>query len=322
MKNEKTTFNATDAAQQSESTSFYGVPLEKTGKAASRFAGMSSTAKGVAGAGLGIAAGVGTAAAATNMTSDNENISDNSRIQADNATSAENISKEDDVIIDVEESEGIEDAIYDDNLVIEVEDDNTENSLSVVVDEAPCAKGVTDDMSFSEAFSKARAEVGPGGVFEWNGNLYGTYYEEEWNAMSAEEKAEYYKSVNWETTSKIEVGPGSEEVDDDLVEIDVEPTSEDITVEVLGVEQSEDGSYVAGVNVDGQDMFLIDVDGDMQFDYICSDVNGDQQLSEDEVADISSENIHVQDLAGSNDYYAANDLDSSQEPDYVNDALV
>lgn len=322
MKNEKTTFNATDAAQQSEATSFYGVPLEKTGKAASRFAGMSSTVKGVAGAGLGVAAGVGTAAAATNMTSDDENISENSRIQADNTTSAENISKEDGVIIDLEESEGIEDAIYDDNIVIEVEEVNTDNSVSVVIDEAPCAKGVTDDMSFSEAFSKARVEVGPGGVFEWNGNLYGTYYEEEWDAMSAEEKEEYYSRVNWETTSKIEVESGPEDVGVDIFEVDDEPVPEDITVEVLGVEQSEDGSYIAGVNVDGQDMFLIDVDGDMQFDYICSDVNGDQQLSEDEIADISSENIQVQDLVGSNDYYAANDLDSSQEPDYVNDALV
>lgn len=322
MKNEKTTFNATDAAQQSEATSFYGVPLEKTGKAASRFAGMSSTAKGVAGAGLGVAAGVGTAAAATNMTSDNENLSENSRVQVDNTESAENISKEDDVIVNVEESEGIEEAISDEDIVIEVEDADAENSVLVVVDEAPCAKSVTDDMSFSEAFSKARAEVGPGGVFEWNGNLYGTYYEEEWQAMSAEEKAEYYNSVNWDATSKIEVEPGLDDGGDDIVEIDVEPTPEDITVEVLGVEQNEDGSYIAGVNVDGQDMFLIDVDGDMHFDYICSDINGDQQLSDDEFADISSENIHVQDLIGNNDYYAANDLNSSQEPDYVNDALV
>lgn len=50
---------------------------------------------------------------------------------------------------------------------------------------------VSDDMSFKEAFAAARDEVGPGGVFYWHGGIYGTYYKEEWDAMSAEEKAEF-----------------------------------------------------------------------------------------------------------------------------------
>ena len=50
---------------------------------------------------------------------------------------------------------------------------------------------VSDDMSFSEAFAAARAEVGPGGVFVWHGGVYGTYYETEWNAMSPSERAEF-----------------------------------------------------------------------------------------------------------------------------------
>ena len=35
---------------------------------------------------------------------------------------------------------------------------------------------VSDDMSFDEAFASARKQVGAGGVFEWRGKLYGTYY--------------------------------------------------------------------------------------------------------------------------------------------------
>ena len=49
------------------------------------------------------------------------------------------------------------------------------------------AENVNDDMSFSEAFATARAEVGPGGVFVWNGNVYSTYYEEEWDNMTDEQ---------------------------------------------------------------------------------------------------------------------------------------
>lgn len=45
--------------------------------------------------------------------------------------------------------------------------------------------------NFSDAFAQAREQVGPGGAFEWNGKVYGTYYETEWNAMSQAEQAEF-----------------------------------------------------------------------------------------------------------------------------------
>lgn len=56
--------------------------------------------------------------------------------------------------------------------------------------ECPMAK-VSDDMSFGEAFAAARAEVGPGGVFTWRGNVYGTYMADEWQAMSDDEKDQF-----------------------------------------------------------------------------------------------------------------------------------
>lgn len=59
------------------------------------------------------------------------------------------------------------------------------------------ATGVTDDMSFNEAFAAARAEVGPGGAFEWHGNVYGTYYANEWNAMSPQERNEFGNHFSW-----------------------------------------------------------------------------------------------------------------------------
>ena len=50
----------------------------------------------------------------------------------------------------------------------------------------PIADGVTDNMSFNQAFAAARREVGAGGVFEWRGGVYGTYYADEWKNFSPE----------------------------------------------------------------------------------------------------------------------------------------
>ncbi len=50
---------------------------------------------------------------------------------------------------------------------------------------------VYDDLSFANAFASARSEVGAGGVFVWHGKLYNTFYAEEWNGMSAAERADF-----------------------------------------------------------------------------------------------------------------------------------
>lgn len=49
--------------------------------------------------------------------------------------------------------------------------------------------------SFNEAFAHARAELGPGAAFEYHGRLYSTYYAEEWNAMSPEERAQHQHDI-------------------------------------------------------------------------------------------------------------------------------
>ena len=63
---------------------------------------------------------------------------------------------------------------------------------------APLADGVSDGMSFGDAFHAARQEVGPGGVFEWHGNLYNTYTAEEWEAMNSEERQAVAESIDWD----------------------------------------------------------------------------------------------------------------------------
>ena len=57
----------------------------------------------------------------------------------------------------------------------------------------PMATAVTG--SFDEAFSSARHEVGPGGVFTWNGELYSTYSGSEWNRLSPAQQEEFSARV-------------------------------------------------------------------------------------------------------------------------------
>ena len=208
--------------------------------------------------------------------------------------------------------------------------------------EVSVASSVSDDMSFSEAFTAARTEVGSGGVFEWHGNIYSTFTEDEWNGMTAEQIAEYGSHFSWhsdnsstETASSTHSSTSShsahatDEVEvsevtqashtEEVAVVDVDPE-----VEVLGVVHDEEsGANIAGLAVDGQDVVLIDVNGDETFDVMGADVNGDQQLSQDEIVDISGQNLTVNDLGGISNpdgsLYASN---NSNEVDYTNDTAV
>lgn len=50
------------------------------------------------------------------------------------------------------------------------------------------ATNVNDEMSFNEAFAAARHVVGAGGAFVWHGNVYGTFYADEWSQMTLEDQ--------------------------------------------------------------------------------------------------------------------------------------
>lgn len=241
---------------------------------------------------------------------------------------------------------------------------NSEQHPEWADDEVPVASSVSDDMSFSEAFAVARTEVGSGGVFEWHGNIYSTFTENEWNGMTAEQRDEYGNHFNWHSDASHDTVNSSHsshsshfstEVDDvevvesndnheqtnqshDCNEVEVAGVTlaggngvvEEVAVveaepevEVLGVvHDDESGANIGGLVVDGQEVVLIDVDGDSTFDVMGADVNGDHQFTQDELADISEQNITVNDLGGMSNpdgsMYASNDDDI----DYTNDAAV
>ena len=227
------------------------------------------------------------------------------------------------------------------------------NSSNPLVDsEMSLAANVSDDMSFSQAFATARAEVGSGGAFEWHGNIYSTYYAEEWDGMSADAKAEYNSHFAWNngandngpsadiasTTTHTPVQPhttthtaaddnvghttSTSAVNTDTPQHDVELAAEP-EVQVLGVvHDDEHNMNLAGLNIDGQTHILVDFDNDETFDMAGADLNGDGRINpQNEVIDISQASISVDDLGGftdgSDDLYANND----EGPDYVNDAI-
>ena len=211
----------------------------------------------------------------------------------------------------------------------------------VATDEGIRIAQVDDSDSFAEAFADARAQVGPGGAFEWRGHVYNTYYEEEWNNMSAEARAEYqqkidYETISGETADTYEPTPAvadTPEADMNVMASDTEMVDEqpvDDGIRILGVEAVVDAEgnpmTVAAIEVEGEQALLVDVDNDGTMDALIADDNYDGQIDPyQEIYDISDCDIETNDLMQGmaaeqdpNMYMAYND----DMPDYMNDADV
>lgn len=217
---------------------------------------------------------------------------------------------------------------------------NTEESAQVVA-HGNVASGVNDNMSFNEAFAAARSEVGAGGCFVWHGNVYGTYYASEWNAMSPAQRDEFVSQTTGVDTSHSHATyahhstSSHTHTEQHVTPEKEESGEEDMAVEILGVEQvqHEDGSVsnIGAASINGQAVYFIDVDGeDGEFELMATDINANGSLEENEITDISDQHMQVsqfQELAQASgngsgsgneveEYYASND----NLPDYVNDA--
>lgn len=227
-----------------------------------------------------------------------------------------------------------------------------------VDDDIAVATTVNDDMSFGEAFAAARAEVGPGGCFEWHGNVYGTYTADEWNNMTAEERADWSDHFSWNhidhsqsnvahhstTAQHTSNATAQATANDDDIEVvsvnhnenndiaqnqqnvhqtsnEVEVQSAEPEIEILGVvHDSETNANIGGMTIDGQDVILIDVDNDLAFDYMAADANGNGQIDQNELVDIQGQNLTVNDLGGFSN--PTGDFYANNDaPDYTNDGI-
>lgn len=185
------------------------------------------------------------------------------------------------------------------------------------------ASNVDDSMSFSEAFASARAEVGPGGVFVWNGNVYSTYYEEEWDNMTDEQKEEFSDALH-NTAPSTNEGDSTPEYANNYHEA----SNSEGEVQVVSDEmvETEDGQMVrvTGVVVDGHYGELYDYDHDGQPDAALIDTNDDGSpdlAMVDENADgyISEVEVYSIDESGSNYNEVSN---AEGEVQVVSDELV
>jgi hypothetical protein len=129
-------------------------------------------------------------------------------------------------------------------------------------------------MSFSQAFTSAREELGPGGVFSWQGEYYNTFYAEELDENNR-------PTVEYQTTEAHELPE---------IEYNINPheftTSEEVEMEEITTEQVVGEPHIMGLdsNADGvADAILVDLNQDGSADAMYADFNEDGQLSEDEV---------------------------------------
>ena len=258
-------------------------------------------------------------------------------------------------------------SLNDDNFGDILEEENSSNEENnneniVIPDNVPIAESVNDDMSFSEAFAAARDEVGVGGVFEWNGNMYNTYTADEWKDMTPEERSEFsdnFVDAMRESQSDEEINEISEntdnedsiedtdegdddsdilateendEYDDDSDILVTEENDEyevaseilpveDSEIEVLGVDYGvdlEDGVYaeaIATVDVDGETVYMIDVDGDGEFDAAANDFGLTDLPDTDMNVDDMQEDLMIDELLAEEGSNGFDDM-----PDYMNDA--
>lgn len=175
---------------------------------------------------------------------------------------------------------------------------------SILADDEGLRYAHVDADNFNDAFAQARQQVGPGGIFEYNGQIYGTYYADEWENMSSQEKAEFQNHINGVIPSDhsgydtADFAADSENEDVASGEfhagpqtINAEPV--DSEIHILGVEavHNENGQIMnmALVECEGDKALLVDVDNNGTIDVLIHDDNGDGVVQESEVYDVSGE---------------------------------
>lgn len=167
-------------------------------------------------------------------------------------------------------------------------------------DDEPIAAGdikeahASDGDSFEDAFNAARAQVGPGGVFEWHGNLYNTYTKEEWDSMNDDEKNAFADAVRpmaqaTEADHQAAQHVEAHAVHHESAAEDVRPVSNSHEQPAGGATpaantQGDDDVHVVGqTTVGGHSTLIFDVDGDNQADVAVIDVNDNNVVDTQDV---------------------------------------
>lgn len=183
------------------------------------------------------------------------------------------------------------------------EDEHLQEVNSAVTAETPLVASAHDGLPFGEAFNAARAEVGPGGVFEWHGGLYNTFTAEEWSAMTAEQKYDFAEQVR-PITPVEHIQVPTDAHTHVVVVHDIQPTSNH-QPDVRGHEfaSAHDDVHIVGTaEYKGHVVVGLDVDGDDQADVAVIDVDDNYELSDaDVVVTRDGDVATIGDIAGPDD---------------------
>jgi hypothetical protein len=156
-----------------------------------------------------------------------------------------------------------------------------------------------DSLSFSKAFAESRATLGPGGFFEWRGETFNTYTKEEWDAMTPDQRHEFFESIDPAYTELYGNNP------DEILKILNGETAvindEDITDLVI---TEETDSY--DENIDMKDAILLD-DNDYVDDQ--NEPETYQNYPEHLPTDSPNENINPQEGIENSNFQTGNELD-------------
>ena len=203
---------------------------------------------------------------------------------------------------------------------------------------------VSEDMSFTDAFNSARAQVGPGGVFHWHGGIYSTYTTDEWDQMTAESRESYAQAVKPEIkagemenayVAEAHTVSHSHAADHD----DVQPVSHesaqatvqqqtDVEHAYVAASQShqeattsdDDVHIVAQGTVQGHAAATVDLNGDGDADVAVIDVNDNQVLDDpDVVVDQQGNMATVGQIAEASGQHTDDGTDYAMQQDANND---
>ena len=191
----------------------------------------------------------------------------------------------------------------------EEKQDAASTASSPTADKQPVKVGeVSDDMSFTDAFNSARAQVGAGGVFHWHGGIYSTYTADEWDNMTADNREEYAQAIKpeiradeMENSYVAEAHTTSHSQTADA-KADVEPVShasvqsaayhqDDVEPAYVVASQShqdttnadDDVHVVAQGTVQGHAAAAVDLNGDGDADVAVIDINDNHVLDDPDV---------------------------------------
>ena len=191
----------------------------------------------------------------------------------------------------------------------EEKQDAASTASSPTADKQPAKVGeVSDDMSFTDAFNSARAQVGAGGVFHWHGGIYSTYTADEWDNMTADNREEYAQAIKpeiradeMENSYVAEAHTTSHSQTADA-KADVEPVShasvqsaayhqDDVEPAYVVASQShqdttnadDDVHVVAQGTVQGHAAAAVDLNGDGDADVAVIDINDNHVLDDPDV---------------------------------------